>query len=385
MHRLSEYAGAVPSVEERYSKRYDATRFFVRVRDPRSGKFTSRTFSTRPEAERFKRDIDNRGASWALEELDREENEAAEPTLDEWAVTHFDSMTRASDGTIGRYRRIYKARWSPLLGQAPLSQIQRVDVAQALKAQTGSDKTVINAWGVLSQMMSRAARDGLIPRTPCADVEPGRRTSHEEREHRYLTREEFWRVLDATPAHWKPLVMMLGGTGMRWSEAAALTVADINVAQATVRITKAERPDPHDASKRIVGPTKTAQSKRTVTLPNEVLIALAPLLDRPRNARLFLPPKGGELRHRTFYVNIWQAKCLVGAGLDDPQPRLHDLRHSQVAWLIDAGAPLAVIQRRLGHSTIATTNDVYGHLMPDVQRAAAEAADMVFRRPLELE
>lgn len=375
----------MPSVEERYSTRLGATRYFVRVRDPRTGKFTSRTFATRPEADRLKRDIDNRGAAWALDEMAREAEENAEPTLDDWAKIHFSAMPNASPGTVARYRRIYAARWSPRLGTMQLSRITRVDVATALAEQTGSDKTVENAWGVLSHMLSRAARDGYIPRSPCADVTPGRRTAHEEVEHRFLTREEFWRVLDATPEHWRPLVMMLGGTGMRWGEAAALTVGDVDVAAATVRVSKAERPDPTDAGKRIIGPTKTKQSKRTITLPPEVVDALRPLLNRPRSARVFLPPRGGELRHRTFYVNIWREKCLAGAKLDDPQPRLHDLRHSHVAWLIAAGAPLPVIQRRLGHSTIATTNDVYGHLLPDVQRAAAEAASLVFQRPAELE
>jgi integrase len=118
-----------------------------------------------------------------------------------------------------------------------------------------------------------------------------------------------------------------------------------------------------------------------VTLPDETVEAIRHLLDRPRSHRLFLPPHGGPLRHKTFYVDIWQKKALAGAGLDDPQPRIHDLRHSHVAWLIAAGAPLPVIQQRLGHEKITTTIDTYGHLLPDVQRAAAEAADVVLRRP----
>src|SRR6185295_17155910 len=95
-----------------------------------------------------------------------------------------------------------------------------------------------------------------------------------------------------------------------------------------------------------------------------------------RSDRLFLAPRGGELRHRTVY-DEWKA-AVERAGLE-PQPRIHDLRHSHVSWLIAAGIPLPVIQRRLGHEHIATTIDRYGHLLPDLQAAAAEAASVAMR------
>lgn len=370
----------MPSVETR-NLADKTVRYYVRVRDPRRGKFSSKTFATKPEAERFCRDIADRGAAWALDELERTQGDELEPTLDQWAETHFSAITRANAATVARYRRIYRRHWAPALGNLRLSHIGRVEVAQALNQVSGKDKTVLNAWGVLTHMLKQAAADGLIPRSPTIGVRPGRRTEHEDIEHRYLTQEEFWLVLDATPDHWKPLIVTLAGTGMRWGEAAALTVSDVNPEAATVRIVKAEKADPENQAKRIVGPTKSRRSRRTVTLPSEVVEALRPLLDRPKNARLFLPPRGGPLRHKTFYVDIWQKQCLANAALDDPQPRLHDLRHSHVAWLIAAGAPLPVIQARLGHEKISTTIDTYGHLLPDVQRAAAEAADMVLRRP----
>ncbi|MCA0329475.1 MAG: tyrosine-type recombinase/integrase [Actinobacteria bacterium] len=55
---------------------------------------------------------------------------------------------------------------------------------------------------------------------------------------------------------------------------------------------------------------------------------------------------------------------------------MHDLRHSHASWLIAAGVPLPVIQRRLGHESIQTTVDVYGHLAPDALEIAAQAATL---------
>lgn len=376
----------MPGIEERPLTRNGeviGTRHVVRVRDTARGKYTSATFATVVEAKRFIRDCEDRGTGWALEEYRRDKNASDELTLDQWAAIHFTALTAPSADTVSRYRSIYRKDWSPALGHMRLSAIGRTHVAAALNAIEGSDKTVANKWGVLTHMLKMAEQDGHIPRSPTVGVRPARRTAHLTTEHRYLTRAEFWRILDATPEHWQPLILTLAGTGMRWGEAAALTVADIDAAALTVRINKAEKRDPANPSQRIVGPTKSRKSRRTVTLPQEVLDALAPLLDRPRNQRLFLPPKGGTLRHKTFYVDIWSKKCLEGANLTDPQPRLHDLRHSHVAWLIAAGAPLPVIQARLGHEKITTTIDTYGHLLPDVQRAAADAASQVLgSRPM---
>ena len=367
----------MPGIETRHLSD-GTTRYFVRVRDPERGKYTSATFATEPEAQRFVRDVDDRGVSWALAEHRRSEADAAEPTLNEWAVTHFSAITRANPATIARYRRIYRQRWQPHLGHLRLSTISRVDVARALNAQEGKDKTVLNAWGVLTHMLKQAAADGLIPRSPTVGVRPSRQTSHEDVEHRYLTQAEFWHVLDATPEHWRPLIMFLAGTGCRWGEASALTVGDVDLAAMTVRIVKAEKQDPEHPGRTIIGPTKSRKSRRTVTLPAEVCAMLAPIMaGRKRTDRLFLAPRGGPVRHRTFYVDLWIKTILKRAELEDPQPRLHDLRHSHVAWLIAAGAQLPVIQARLGHEKITTTIDTYGHLLPDIQRAAAEAASLV--------
>jgi integrase len=377
--RYGAKVGPVPGIEERAIR--GGVRYVVRVRDAARGRYTSATFATRPEAERFVRDCVDRDVAWALAEYRRSKDVESEPTLNEWAETHFSSMTKASRGTIARYRRIYSATWAPALGHMHLSQITRVNVSQALNAVAGSDKTVKNAWGVLTHMLKMAVQDGLIVRSPTVGVTPAVRTSHQTEEHRYLTHDEFWRVYEATPKYWQPLVMLLAGTGMRWGELAALTVNDIDTESMVVRITKAEKQDPDKPSATIIGPPKTKKARRTVTLPLEVVDALRPLLDgRSGRERLFLPPQGGPLRHRTFYRDIWLKKSVGNSGIREPFPRLHDLRHSHVAWLIAAGASLPVLQARLGHEKITTTIDTYGHLEPDLQRAAADAAGMVFSR-----
>jgi integrase len=60
-----------------------------------------------------------------------------------------------------------------------------------------------------------------------------------------------------------------------------------------------------------------------------------------------------------------------GAGL--PPIRLHDVRHSYATAALAAGVPAKVVSERLGHATIAITLDVYSHVIPGMDAAAANA------------
>jgi integrase len=370
----------MPTIETRTNSKTGEVRYRVRVRDPQPGiekaGFTSATFATTPEAEWFVTACEQKGVAWALAEYRRDKG-ADSITLNEWAEKHFNSLTKPSGSTVRRYRRIYDECWKAPLGHLPLTTITRTDCATALKGVPGSDKTRKNKWAVLTHMLKTAMYEGLIPRTPAVGIELGRHSDHETEENQFLTIDEFSKILAATPHHWRPLILTLAGTGIRYGEAAALTVADVDLDNGTLRVNKAEKSHPDIPNKTIVGPTKSLRSRRTNALPSTLLDVLADHVEgRKKTERLFLPPEGGPLRHRTFYRDIWLRKILPNAGIDR-RPRLHDLRHSHVAWLIAQGTPLPVIQARLGHEKITTTIDTYGHLLPDLQRAAAEAAEVV--------
>jgi integrase len=343
----------------------------------------------RAEAEAFAKMLDLVGPRealiWQRQRDDAPDIVEGGPTLDEWATAFIDSRTAVTEGTRHGYRSTWRLTYGKILGDHRLGHLSRADIAGALnelttsggRSGTGySDKSIANAHILLVAMLNEAVAERLIPSSPATRIKLPRRTSHTKAEMMFLSAEEFAALVHATAEHYRPLVLTLGGTGMRWGEAEALDVRDINLDQAVVRINKAAKWDQSRAA-RTVGPTKTKNSDRTVTLPPVLVDTLRPLVEgRPRSARLFTAPKGGPVRHKTFWQDVWLPAC-DAAGLDDPRPRIHDLRHSHASWLIAAGMHLVVIQRRLGHSSITTTADTYGHLAPDVQRAAAEAANLV--------
>jgi integrase len=330
-----------------------------------------------------------RAVKWWNDHLDDEPGNRG-LTLDQWWARYLAATTGITDGTRITYDRTYQRVWAGPLGGTPLTAITREDIAAVVNQLSAakSDKTVRNAYGILATCLKVALEDGHIPALPTRGIRLPRRTEHTQTEIRFLDHDEWGRLAAALPAHYLPLFTFLVGTGCRWGEAEALTVGDVNLDRVAthqdgtiestpvVTISKAAKWNASKATRQ-VGPTKTRRSNRTVYLPPEVVELLEPLV-RGRSAkdRLFLAPKGGPLRHRTVYDD-WK-KAVAKSGLT-PHPRIHDLRHTHVSWLIAQGVPLVVIQRRLGHEDITTTMNVYGHLAVETELAAAQAASIAMQ------
>lgn len=70
-------------------------------------------------------------------------------------------------------------------------------------------------------------------------------------------------------------------------------------------------------------------------------------------------------------------RLLKDAGL--PHMRFHDSRHSAATILLEARVHLKMVQERLGHSSIATTADIYSHISPEMQQETVDKIDDLFR------
>jgi len=91
---------------------------------------------------------------------------------------------------------------------------------------------------------------------------------------------------------------------------------------------------------------------------------------------VFSRPDGAPLNPDT--VTHAFGKLIRKAGL--PHARLHDLRHTHATLMLKEGIHPKVVQERLGHSNIATTLDIYSHVVPGLQEAAAERFDKLLTR-----
>jgi len=94
---------------------------------------------------------------------------------------------------------------------------------------------------------------------------------------------------------------------------------------------------------------------------------------------VFTTPDGQLLRRTSFSRRTWAPA--VAASVGEPC-RFHDLRHSHVALLIAQGEHPKTIASRLGHTSVRTVLDAYGHLFEGLDRAAAERLDSIVSQHL---
>lgn len=364
--------GCVRKVE--VNERAHGTTYTVRFRH--GGRQTSETFTNRQHADTFAGILNVAGPADALAWLETQAATGTRsgPTFGQWFDKWVTDLTGVTDRTRADYRRLARNRYGSL-DKLPLSMVTRGHVAaiiNGMQADGASSKTIKNAVTPLATSMKAAVDEGLIERNPATRHRLPQTVGDDDAEPLFLTHDEFARLYAAVPARYQPFILLLAGTGLRWSEATALRIRDVDLAASTLRVTRAWKRIPGGFE---IGPPKTAAGRRTVTLPAEVVAALTPLCDRPRDELLFVTPLSGrQYHHSNFYRRIWTPAC-EAAGLTR-RPRIHDLRHTHASWLIRLGIRLEVIQDRLGHESILTTRGVYGHLLPDMQAEAAQAAQL---------
>lgn len=230
-------------------------------------------------------------------------------------------------------------------------------------------KSVHNIHGLLHTVMGYAVDNRLIRSNPC---ERTKLPIVVHREMKFLTEVESQRLLKAMPDRFRDVVLTFLGTGMRFGELAGLQVRRFDAFTRSLMVVESlvDRG-------LVLGTPKSRSSRRPITVPEDVLSALAArAVGKSGLEWIFQQPRGGPLRYNYFYQRIWQS-AIIEAGL--PGLRIHDLRHTHAAWLISANMPLTAIQRRLGHKSIAVTSDRYGHLLPEVDDDIVDALDLALR------
>ena len=137
----------------------------------------------------------------------------------------------------------------------------------------------------------------------------------------------------------------------------------------------------------IIRQPKTPKSRREVALPSSLAILLREYKARKELERLLLGKRltdddfvfadasGAPLNPDT--VTHAFGKLIRKAGL---HVRLHDLRHTHATLMLKDGIHPKIVQERLGHSNIATTLNIYSHVLPGLQEAAAERFDKLLAR-----
>lgn len=190
----------------------------------------------------------------------------------------------------------------------------------------------------------------------------------EQTEKRFLSPAEIHLLAEAIDPRYRALVLTAAYTGARFGELAGLSLGHYEPLRRIIRI---EQTLSEVRGVLSLGGPKTRAARRTVSIPTWLVDVIAAHLSEHRGGDdvIFTAPSGGPLRRTTFRTRFW--KPAVAASVGEPC-RFHDLRHSHVAILIDQGAHPQVIASRLGHTSVRTVLDVYGHLFEGLDRDVAD-------------
>lgn len=168
--------------------------------------------------------------------------------------------------------------------------------------------------------------------------------------------EEFNRFIIHTEGKYHALFNLLFFSGLRIGEALALTDADLD--GNVVSVTKTVNRSTDEYGTTISSP-KTRSSVRKVTIPEEIADELRSLAKTP--GYIFSAHDKCEKPMSSHTVNKYFRTTIEKAGV--PMIHVHDLRHSHASYLLSSGVPITAISKRLGHSSITITMNVYSHQM----------------------
>lgn len=348
--------------------RRESGRYRARYQGP-DQRWRSRTFDRRIDAQRW--------LTSELAKLDRGEwvdPRAGRASFASMAERWMASRIALREGTQVRDRSYLKSLILPSFGSRAVGSIQPSDLdawIADLVAAGKASATIQKAWQIASGVLRLAVRDRLIPLSPTRDV---RLPRIEREEPEALNANELMQLADAIDPRYRALVLVGAFGGLRIGELAGLQLGDFDPLRNLIRV---RRTASEVRGRVVVGPPKTAKSIRTVMLPRSVTQQLvehvANLDATDPSARLFPAPEGGPIR-RTAWVRRFWKPALAAADLRTDLGT-HVLRHSQVALLIAQGEHPKVIADRLGHTSVRTVLDVYGHLYEGADEEAAKRLD----------
>ncbi|MER7815576.1 site-specific integrase [Streptomyces sp. NPDC096153] len=253
-------------------------------------------------------------------------------------------------------------------------------------------KSIANRHGLMFCIFQKAVESEPQLRTtnPCKKTSLPRVDDHVEEEMCFLERNEYQRIsAEIKDPDARDLADWLVGTGMRWGEAAALKVSDLSLdgERPTVSVQRAwkKAKSGTKGGAYYLGPPKTKKARRILRLsPGLAELARRHSAGAGNEDFLFRAAMGGAWRHANFYNRKWlpAVRLAMEKGLPK-RPRIHDLRHTHASWLIASRIPLPAIQIRLGHESIQTTVDRYGHLELGLDDDIADAVEAALSVPVQ--
>lgn len=345
------------AIIERRRKTDGITSYLIDFRDQTGARVRECAGTTRTQAKRLleQRIGEVRSGTYRNPKTEaKRAREAAGPTFEEFAERFMRDFGRTKRST--HYsERIPKL--SSFFEGRTLRDITRADLDRYLaeRRQQVGPSTTRKDLSVLSMLFRKAIEWGIAEHNPMTTLVRPKEPHHKVR---WLTRDEFDRLQDASPPWLRPILTIAVSTGLRLKEICNLQWGEIDEDRRLIYVS---------------ADNKTATG-RVVPLTSAALAVLRTVPRRMRATHVFVTKGGEPYRTRIERGRIAGATrdALRRASIEGAS--LHTLRHSCASWMVQAGVPLYEVQAVLGHSTPMMTLR-YAHLAPGHLRGAADAMD----------
>lgn len=259
-----------------------------------------------------------------------------------------------------------------LIPNLKLCEVTRITYQQLLNdyAAQHERQTTMDFHHQLKAAILDAVDDGLIERDPTRKaIIKGK--SPTQKKIKYLNQFELHTLLVNLDLrgdiNWDWLILLVAKTGMRFSEALAITPKDFDFSHQSLSISKTW----DYKGKGGFLPTKNASSVRKIQIDWQTVIQFSELVKGlPKDEPIFVTK---ERVFNSTVNNILERHC---KRLNIPVISIHGLRHTHASLLLFAGVSIASVARRLGHASMTTTQKTYIHIIQELEN---QDVDLVMR------
>lgn len=272
--------------------------------------------------------------------------------------------------TMSKYNMAHQ--W--LLKLAPdlsISELDRISYQKILNeyAEEHEHQTTMDFHHHVKCAILDAVDEGLIPRDPTRKaIIKGKKPR--EKKQKFLNQFELHKLIEdldlGQEVSWDWFILLVAKTGMRFSEALALTPKDFDFSRQILTISKTWDYKGNGGFL----PTKNQSSVRKIQIDWLTVMQFAGLVKKlPEEEPIFVK---GKVYNST--LNAILTRHCKNAGI--PVISIHGLRHTHASLMLFAGVSIASVARRLGHASMTTTQKTYLHI---IQELESKDIDIIMR------